>query len=319
MRDRPALLPADRGRRAVRRRVEGARIGSAGDRRRRFAELVRLMLEARSCGGRARPDALRRWHRADGGCLAPIAAIMVTGGGGFLGRPWCGGSKPAGADRDLRAAVSATTTCARPTASSARSPTAGRRSSSTWRPSSAASARTARTRAGSSTRTPSWASQLMEQARLAGVEKFVTIGTVCSYPKFTPVPFREDDLWNGYPGGDERAVRPGEEDAPGPGTGVPRAVRLQRHPPDPGQPVRTRRQLRPGQLARHPGAHQEVRRRARGRRPASRSGAPAPPRASSSTSTTRPRASSWRPSATTARSRSTSAWALRSRSASSQL
>src|SRR5664280_655120 len=41
--------------------------------------------------------------------------------------------------------------------------------------------------------------QLMEQARLAGVEKFVTIGTVCAYPKFTPVPFREDDLWNGYP------------------------------------------------------------------------------------------------------------------------
>lgn len=41
--------------------------------------------------------------------------------------------------------------------------------------------------------------QLMEQARLAGVEKFVTIGTVCSYPKFTPIPFREDDLWNGYP------------------------------------------------------------------------------------------------------------------------
>ena len=41
--------------------------------------------------------------------------------------------------------------------------------------------------------------QLMEQARLAGVEKFVTIGTVCAYPKFTPVPFQEDDLWNGYP------------------------------------------------------------------------------------------------------------------------
>jgi GDP-L-fucose synthase len=41
--------------------------------------------------------------------------------------------------------------------------------------------------------------QLMEQSRLAGVEKFVTIGTVCSYPKFTPVPFKEDDLWNGYP------------------------------------------------------------------------------------------------------------------------
>jgi GDP-L-fucose synthase len=41
--------------------------------------------------------------------------------------------------------------------------------------------------------------ELMEQARLAGVEKFVAIGTVCSYPKFTPVPFHEDDLWNGYP------------------------------------------------------------------------------------------------------------------------
>ena len=41
--------------------------------------------------------------------------------------------------------------------------------------------------------------QLMERARLAGVEKFVTIGTVCAYPKFTPVPFKEDDLWNGYP------------------------------------------------------------------------------------------------------------------------
>jgi GDP-L-fucose synthase len=41
--------------------------------------------------------------------------------------------------------------------------------------------------------------QLMEHARLAGVEKFVAIGTVCAYPKVTPVPFREEDLWNGYP------------------------------------------------------------------------------------------------------------------------
>jgi GDP-L-fucose synthase len=40
---------------------------------------------------------------------------------------------------------------------------------------------------------------LMEEARLAGVKKFVTLGTICSYPKFTPVPFKEDDLWNGYP------------------------------------------------------------------------------------------------------------------------
>jgi len=40
---------------------------------------------------------------------------------------------------------------------------------------------------------------LMEHARRAGVRKFVAIGTICSYPKFTPVPFRESDLWNGYP------------------------------------------------------------------------------------------------------------------------
>ncbi len=41
--------------------------------------------------------------------------------------------------------------------------------------------------------------QLIEQARLAGVAKFIALGTVCAYPKFTPVPFHEDDLWNGYP------------------------------------------------------------------------------------------------------------------------
>ncbi len=41
--------------------------------------------------------------------------------------------------------------------------------------------------------------QLMHQAYLSGVEKFVAIGTVCAYPKFTPVPFKEDDLWDGYP------------------------------------------------------------------------------------------------------------------------
>jgi GDP-L-fucose synthase len=39
----------------------------------------------------------------------------------------------------------------------------------------------------------------MEHARLNGVRKYVAIGTICCYPKFTPVPFREEDLWNGYP------------------------------------------------------------------------------------------------------------------------
>jgi len=41
--------------------------------------------------------------------------------------------------------------------------------------------------------------QLIEQARQLDVQKFVALGTVCAYPKFTPTPFREDDLWNGYP------------------------------------------------------------------------------------------------------------------------
>jgi len=41
--------------------------------------------------------------------------------------------------------------------------------------------------------------QLIEQARRRGVEKFVAIGTVCAYPKFTPVPFREEHIWDGYP------------------------------------------------------------------------------------------------------------------------
>jgi GDP-L-fucose synthase len=40
---------------------------------------------------------------------------------------------------------------------------------------------------------------LMEEARLAGVKRFLSAGTICSYPKFTPVPFREEDLWLGYP------------------------------------------------------------------------------------------------------------------------
>ena len=41
--------------------------------------------------------------------------------------------------------------------------------------------------------------QLIDEARLRGIKKFVATGTICAYPKFTPVPFKEDDLWNGYP------------------------------------------------------------------------------------------------------------------------
>jgi GDP-L-fucose synthase len=41
--------------------------------------------------------------------------------------------------------------------------------------------------------------RLIEESRLAGVDKFVCLGTICAYPKFTPVPFNEEDLWKGYP------------------------------------------------------------------------------------------------------------------------
>ncbi|MTJ07996.1 MULTISPECIES: GDP-L-fucose synthase [unclassified Anabaena] len=41
--------------------------------------------------------------------------------------------------------------------------------------------------------------QLIHAAYQQGIEKFVCVGTICAYPKFTPVPFKEDDLWNGYP------------------------------------------------------------------------------------------------------------------------
>lgn len=41
--------------------------------------------------------------------------------------------------------------------------------------------------------------QLLHEAYLRKIEKFVALGTICAYPKFTPVPFREDDIWNGYP------------------------------------------------------------------------------------------------------------------------
>jgi len=41
--------------------------------------------------------------------------------------------------------------------------------------------------------------QLIEYARHFGIKKFVCIGTICPYPKYTPVPFKEEDLWNGYP------------------------------------------------------------------------------------------------------------------------
>ena len=99
--------------------------------------------------------------------------------------------------------------------------------------------------------------ELIEAARVADVGKFVTIGTVCAYPKFTPVPFHEDALWDGYPEETNAPYGVAKKMLLVQGQAYRRAVRVERHPPDPGESVRTRRQLRPGELARHPGADQE--------------------------------------------------------------
>ena len=149
--------------------------------------------------------------------------VMVTGGGGFLGRAVVARLEAAGADDVFvpRSADYDLRTRDGVDARARRRP--ARTSSSTSPPSSAASAPTARTRAASSTRTRSWASSSWSRRAWPASTKFVQIGTVCSYPKFTPVPFREDDLWNGYPEETNAPVRPGQEDAARPGPGVPRS------------------------------------------------------------------------------------------------
>ena len=143
--------------------------------------------------------------------------------------------------------------------------TCGRRSSSISPPPSAASARTARSRAGSSIENLHMGTMVMEHGRRAGLEKFVGIGTICSYPKFTAVPFREDDLWSGYPE---------ETNAP---YGLAKKMLLvqgqayrQQYGFNaihllPVNLVRPRRQLRPRVVACHPRAHPEVRRGCRSR------------------------------------------------------
>ena len=97
--------------------------------------------------------------------------------------------------------------------------------------------------------------QLMEEARLAGVGRFLTVGHGLLVPQVHAGALPRGDALGRLPGGDQRALRPGQEDAPGPVAGVPRRVRLRRRVRHPGEPLRAGRQLRPGLVARHPGAH----------------------------------------------------------------
>ena len=112
----------------------------------------------------------------------------------------------------------------------------------------------------------------------AGVEKFVSVGTICAYPKFTPVPFREEDLWDGYPEETNAPYGLAKKMLLVQGQAYRQQYGFKSIYPAAGQPVRPRRQLRPGVVARHPGADQECVEAARtspprgglGRRPPSR-------------------------------------------------
>jgi GDP-L-fucose synthase len=128
----------------------------------------------------------------------PDRRVMVTGGGGFLGNAVVGRLEAAGvpevfvprsADYDLRTAdgVRAALDAGRPQVVIHLAAVVGGIGANRENPGRFFYENAA------------MGVELMEQSRRAGVEKFVQIGTVCSYPKFTPVPFREDDLWNGYP------------------------------------------------------------------------------------------------------------------------
>ncbi len=126
------------------------------------------------------------------------AALMVTGGAGFLGSARRAASwRSAGRASSCRAARS--TTCARKTRIV--------RALDDARPEIVVHLAAVVGGIGANRENPGrffydnaiMGIQLMEMARLAGVEKFVATATVCAYPKYAPLPFREDDIWNGYP------------------------------------------------------------------------------------------------------------------------
>ena len=101
--------------------------------------------------------------------------------------------------RAVRRRAVPTTTSPRRTTRRASSRRRSRSSSSTSPPRSAVSARTASTAGGTGTRTLMMGANVLEQSRLHEVDKLVVVGTICSYPKLAPRPFREESLWDGYP------------------------------------------------------------------------------------------------------------------------
>ena len=107
---------------------------------------------------------------------------------------------------------------------------------------------------------------VLEQARLHETPKVVIVGHGLRLPEVRPGAVLRGRPLGRLPGGDERAVRRREEGRPRRRTGVPRAVRPERDLPAPDQPLRAARQLRPRDVACHPGAHPEDDRVGRGGR-----------------------------------------------------
>ena len=106
----------------------------------------------------------------------------------------------------------------------------------------------------------------MEHARLAGVEKFVGIGTICAYPKLAPVPFLERDLWNGYPEETNAPYGIAKKMLLVQGQAYRQQYGFNADPSAAGQSVRAARQLRSGVVARDSRADPQVRRGGRDRR-----------------------------------------------------
>ena len=156
---------------------------------------------------------------------------------------------------------------------------------------------------------------VLEQARVHGTPKLVIAGTICAYPKFAPVPFREDDLWNGYPeetnapyGVAKKSILVGAQSYREQyGTNAIFLLPVNLYGPGDNFDLETSHVI--------PALIRKMVEAGRARR--SCSGATARRRASSSTSTTASKGSRSPASATTAPSRSTSAPARRSRSATS--
>jgi GDP-L-fucose synthase len=124
--------------------------------------------------------------------------VVVTGGSGFLGRALC---------RQLERSGPAEVVVPRSAVYDLRDPDAVRRLFREARPDVVIHLAAVVGGIGANRENPGrffydnviMGIQLMEEARLYGVAKFVGIGTICSYPKHTPVPFKEEELWNGYP------------------------------------------------------------------------------------------------------------------------